>query len=36
MEVKAFEDIVAANALFRPGPMNNIPQYLAVKNKNKN
>lgn len=33
MNVKAFEDIVAANALFRPGPMDNIPLYIARKNK---
>jgi DNA polymerase-3 subunit alpha len=26
-----FEDIVAANALYRPGPMENIPRYIAVK-----
>jgi DNA polymerase-3 subunit alpha len=26
-----FEDIVAANALYRPGPMENIPRYVAVK-----
>lgn len=34
-EIKAstFEDIVAVNALFRPGPMNNIPLYIARKNK---
>ncbi len=29
MKVDCFDDIVAANALFRPGPMENIPQYLA-------
>lgn len=32
MRVSCFEDIVAANALFRPGPMENIPHYLARKN----
>ena len=26
-----FEDIVAADALYRPGPMENIPRYIAVK-----
>jgi DNA polymerase III subunit alpha len=26
-----FEDIIAANALYRPGPMENIPHYIAVK-----
>ena len=26
-----FEDIIAANALYRPGPMENIPRYVAVK-----
>lgn len=26
-----FEDLVAANALFRPGPMDNIPQYVAAR-----
>lgn len=26
-----FEDIVAMNALYRPGPMANIPRYIAVK-----
>lgn len=31
MKVNCFEDIVAANALFRPGPMENIPHYLARK-----
>ena len=28
MKVDRFDDIVAANALFRPGPMDNIPLYL--------
>ncbi|MCM3717924.1 DNA polymerase III subunit alpha [Fictibacillus phosphorivorans] len=27
-----FEDIVAVNALYRPGPMQNIPEYIAGKN----
>ena len=27
-----FEDLIALIALFRPGPMENIPQYLAAKN----
>lgn len=27
-----FEDIVAVNALYRPGPMKNIPDYIAGKN----
>nr|WP_279380054.1 DNA polymerase III subunit alpha [Sporosalibacterium faouarense] len=27
-----FEDIVAANSLFRPGPMNQIPRYIQNKN----
>lgn len=31
MEVKTFEDIVATNALYRPGPMDNIPQFIARK-----
>jgi DNA polymerase III subunit alpha len=26
-----FEDIIAGNALYRPGPMENIPRYIAVK-----
>jgi len=26
-----FEDVIAANALYRPGPMENIPRYIAVK-----
>jgi len=29
-----FEDIVAVNALYRPGPMENIPRYIAVKHGN--
>lgn len=28
-----FEDIVAVNALYRPGPMQNIPDYIAGKHK---
>ena len=31
MKVSSFNDIVAANALFRPGPMENIPIFLARK-----
>lgn len=31
MKVSSFEDVVAAIALFRPGPMKNIPTYLARK-----
>ena len=27
----AFEDIIAVVALYRPGPMDNIPRYIAVK-----
>ena len=30
-----FDDLVAANALFRPGPMNNIDEYINRKNNNK-
>jgi DNA polymerase-3 subunit alpha len=26
-----FRDLIAMNALYRPGPMDNIPQYIAVK-----
>lgn len=29
MEVKNFEEIIAIVALFRPGPMENIPKYIA-------
>ena len=32
---KTFDDLVAANALFRPGPMNNIDEYINRKNNNK-
>ena len=32
---KSFNDLVAANALFRPGPMNNIDEYINRKNNNK-
>lgn len=31
LEPKGFEDIIAANALYRPGPMNQIPNF--IKNK---
>ncbi|GIN74716.1 DNA polymerase III subunit alpha [Bacillus sp. J14TS2] len=31
LEPTEFEDIVAVNALFRPGPMENIPEYIACK-----
>ncbi len=31
MQVTSFEEVVAAIALFRPGPMENIPLYLANK-----
>jgi DNA polymerase-3 subunit alpha len=31
MKVDCFEHIIAANALFRPGPMENIPSYVARK-----
>lgn len=31
MKVSCFDDIIAANALFRPGPMENIPLFLARK-----
>lgn len=33
IEVDCFEDVVAAIALYRPGPMENIPQYCARKRK---
>ncbi len=33
MKVSCFDDIIAANALFRPGPMENIPLFLARKHK---
>ena len=32
MKVTVFDDIVAANALFRPGPMKYIDEYIARKN----
>lgn len=32
LKVDCFEHIIAANALFRPGPMENIPSYVARKN----
>ncbi|MGE5269004.1 MAG: DNA polymerase III subunit alpha [Thiohalocapsa sp.] len=31
LQPNRFEDIVAMNALYRPGPMENIPRYIAVK-----
>ena len=31
MRADRFEDIIALNALYRPGPMANIPNYCAVK-----
>lgn len=31
-----FENLIAANSLFRPGPMNQIPQYIANKNNPEN
>ena len=31
LQPDSFEDIVAANALFRPGPMQNIPHFVARK-----
>lgn len=31
MHANKFEDIVASNALYRPGPMDNIPTYIARK-----
>jgi len=33
MKVTRFEDIVATIALFRPGPMENIPLYIEARNK---
>ncbi len=32
LKPKGFENIVAANALFRPGPMGQIPRYIESKN----
>ncbi|MDB5364447.1 MAG: DNA-directed polymerase [Rhodospirillales bacterium] len=32
MKPDRFEDIIALVALYRPGPMDNIPRYIAVKN----
>lgn len=32
LEPDVFENLIAANSLFRPGPMNQIPQYIANKN----
>ena len=34
-KINSFDDIVAAIALFRPGPMNNIDTYIARKNNKK-
>ncbi len=34
LDADRFEDIVAVNALYRPGPMENIPRYIAVKHGN--
>lgn len=31
LKPSTFDDIVAVNALYRPGPMDNIPEYIAVK-----
>lgn len=31
MSADSFEDIIAANALYRPGPMDNIPEYISRK-----
>ncbi|MCF6462433.1 DNA polymerase III subunit alpha [Clostridium sp. Cult1] len=31
-----FENLIAANSLYRPGPMNQIPQYIANKNNPEN
>jgi DNA polymerase-3 subunit alpha len=31
LQPNRFEDIIAMNALYRPGPMENIPRYIAVK-----
>ncbi|MCT4662975.1 MAG: DNA polymerase III subunit alpha [Tissierellales bacterium] len=31
LEPKGFEDIIAANALYRPGPMNQIPNFIQNK-----
>ncbi|MDF2700177.1 MAG: dnaE [Haloplasmataceae bacterium] len=33
INVSEFDDIVAVNALYRPGPMENIPHFIARKNK---
>lgn len=35
MKPNNFENIVAANALYRPGPMQQIPTYISNKNENK-
>lgn len=29
MKPNRIEDLIAANALYRPGPMENIPEYIA-------
>ncbi|HEV2161424.1 MAG TPA: DNA polymerase III subunit alpha [Stellaceae bacterium] len=34
LDADRFEDIIAVNALYRPGPMENIPRYIAVKHGN--
>ena len=31
-----FEDLIVMNALYRPGPMSNIPEYIARKHGNSN
>ncbi len=31
LQPNRFEDIIAINALYRPGPMENIPRYIAIK-----
>ncbi len=32
LKPNVFENLIAANSLFRPGPMNQIPQYIQNKN----
>ena len=32
MKPSCFEDIIAAISLYRPGPMESIPRYIAGKN----
>lgn len=34
LKVTRFEDLIAANSLFRPGPMNSIPDFCKRKNSN--